>query len=697
VRASGLVDAAAEALRVGTPRGHRFLNRELSWLDFDARVLELAADPGVPLLERVKLCSIVSSNLDEFFSVRMAGLLAQAEAGVSTMSPDGRLPEETLADCRERIQELYAVQAGLWQRELRPALAAEKIRIVPAQECRPRELATLERRFRREIEPLLTPIAVGAAAPFPAAASLDLNVGVIVHDAAAGTRRFVRVNVPGLPRLVDVGRNTFVLLEDAIVHSLSALVGAGDVAGAAVFRVTRNADFSISRDADDLLEAVETQLVRRRFAEIVRLEVDAEAPTELVDVLMREFGVEADQVYEVEAPLGLGGLRELAELDRPELKNLRWAPVTRRPFVNRSPAAVLAQIRRRDILVHHPYDSFETSVGEFVAAAADPKVAALKATVYRTDDSSATLAALVESAQEGKHAVCLVELKARFDERRNIEWSRALERAGVEVVYGVPGLKVHAKLAMLVRRDQGAMRRYVHIGTGNYHASNASTYEDLGLFTADEEIGADVADVFNAVTGGTEPTVFRKLLVGPWFLREGVLHEIDRVAEAARAGEVARIRIKVNSIGDPEIVDALYAASASGARIDLVVRGICSLRPGVPGLSDGIRVRSVLGRFLEHSRVLSFQAGERVSTWIGSADLMPRNFDHRVEVLAPVEDSRLRTELSVVLDALLADTRFSWELDAQGSWVRTEPRPKEKRVSAQEALMARATKRAKKR
>jgi polyphosphate kinase len=371
--------------------------------------------------------------------------------------------------------------------------------------------------------------------------------------------------------------------------------------------------------------------------------------------------------------------------------------VTRRPFSNRRPTALLAQIRRRDILVHHPYDSFDASVGAFVAAARDPKVGALKATVYRTDDSSPTLASLVETAEEDKQAVCLVELNARFDERRNIEWSRALERAGVDVVYGAPDLKVHAKLALLLRRERGGIRRYAHIGTGNYHSSNASNYEDLGLFTADHEVAADVAEVFNAITARLQPTVFRKLLVGPWFLREGVLHEIGRVANAAEIGETARIRLKVNALVDPEVVDALYAASSAGATVEIVARGMCVLRPGVPELSDRITVRSVLGRFLEHSRILSFQVGDRTSTWIGSADLMPRNLDRRVEVLVPIEDAQLRADISAVLEALLLDTRFSWELDADGRWTRTPAIPGAKRISAQELLMSRAERRAKKR
>ena len=679
-------------------RRSRFLNRELSWLEFDGRVLELAADPDVPLLERVKLCAIVASNLDEFFAVRVAGLLRQVQRASATRSPDGRSPADTLAECRERIRALETAHAALWLEHLRPRLTAEKIRVQTVDECGRRDLATLSRRFRQEIEPLLTPIAVGAVAPFPYVASLALNVGVVIRESLAHEARFVRVNVPsGLRRFVSVGRGRFVLLEDAIVHFLPSLLGAEEVVGRAIFRVTRDADFSIADDADDLLEAVEAQLARRRFADVVRLEVEAGAPAQLVDLLRRELMVSRHGVYESEAPLGLSSLLELSELDRPDLKDPSWRPVTRRPFANQNVTAMLGQIRRRDLVVHHPYDSFDTSVGTFVAAARDAKVGAFKATVYRTDRSSPTIASLVKTADEEKQALCLVELKARFDERRNIEWSRALERAGVDVVFGAADIKVHAKFALLVRREQGAMRRYAHIGTGNYHASNASNYEDLGLFTADEAIAADVADLFNTVTGGMQPAAFRKLLVGPWFLRDGITNEIDRVTQAAREGRRARIRIKVNALVDPQVVNSLYAASRSGADVEIVTRGMCVLRPKVPGLSERITVRSVLGRFLEHSRIFVFEAADSVSMWIGSADLMPRNLDKRIELLAPIEDARIRSEIGFVLDALLRDTRYSWELDPDGSWRRLTTDPGVPAVSAQEILMRRATRRAKKR
>ena len=662
-------------------------------------MLALAGDAELPLLERVRLCAIFSSNLDEFVAVRLAGIRRQIESRINRRFADGRTPSQTLRGARARIVELQSAQDTLWLEDLQPALAAEGILVGGVEECRPRELRALAKRFDREIQPLLTPIAVGVAAPFPYVTSLALNIGLLVRDMKTGEQRFIRVNVPDdLPRFVPVGeRGVHVPLEEVIMHFLPALGGGVEILSDTTFRVTRDADLWLTPDADDLVEAVETQLDQRRFGDVVRVEVAGGASQELVDTIARELRIEADRVYATDAPLGLSALMELTAIDRPDLNDKPWLAATRRPFVNRSAADLLARIRRRDILVHHPYDSFDTSVEAFVAAARDSKVAALKGTVYRTGDLSATLTSLVETAEEGKQAVCLVELKARFDERRNIEWSRALERAGVDVVYGVPDLKVHAKLTLLVRRERNGVRRYVHIGTGNYHASHATSYEDLGLFTADEDIAADVAEVFNAVTGITRPAVFRKLLVGPWFLRDGILNEIDRVVRASRAGEVGRIRIKVNSLVDPEVIDALYAASSAGVTVEIIARGICMLRPGVSGLSERITVRSVLGRFLEHSRILSFQTNDRTTTWIGSADLMPRNLDRRVEVLVPVEDSRLRSDLAEVLDALLADTRFSWDLDAEGNWHRTEPKGRAKPVSAQEVLMTRATKRAKKR
>jgi polyphosphate kinase len=675
----------------------RFLNRELSWLDFDRRVHELAADAALPLLDRVKLCSIVARNLDEFFAVRVAELVRQVAAGIERRDPDGRTRAQTLHEIRARVEELDAAQCALWRDELQPGLAAEGIPIVGVERCSARERRTLARRFEREVQPLLTPIAVGRTAPFPFPPSRELNVAVLTRD-GRGRPRFVRINVPGdLPRFVEVGESgTRVLLEDAIVHFVPTIAGTA-IFDHAVFRVTRDAELILANDGEPLIDEIEEQLSRRPFGDVVRLEIAEPAPAGVRRLLERELATGGAPVYARPGPLGFAALAEIAAIERPDLKSAPWRPVTRRPFAAGSPADLVREIRRRDVLVHHPYDSFEATVEAFLAAARDPKVAALKATLYRTGNPSATLDSLVRAAAEGKQAVCLVELRARFDEQRNIEWSRALERGHVSVFFGARDMKAHAKLALLVRRERGGLRRYVHIGTGNYHASNASIYEDLSLFTADEDVAADVAELFNAVAARRQPGVFRKLLVAPWSLREGVLGEIRRVTRAAEAAEKAAIRIKVNSLADPQLVEALYAAGSAGVRVDVVTRGICVLRPGAPGLSERISVRSVLGRFLEHSRILTFRAGDRVTAWIGSADLMPRNLDRRVEVFVPVEDSRLRAELSSVLDALMADTRFAWELGADGVWRRCRPGPGEKTVSAQEWLMERAVKRAKKR
>ncbi len=617
---------------------------------------------------------------------------------VGAPSAERQAPQDVLAQARARVLALDEAQDTLWFEDLRPRLDRAGIHVLPVGECGKRALRTLRTRFAREIHPLLTPIAVGMGAPFPLVSSLTLNLAVVVRDRLTRQRRFVRVNVPSdLPRFLDLGRDTYVALEDAVAHFLPEVLGVDEIQSLLVFRATRTADVALAEEVDDLVEELERQLSRRRFGEVLRLELSTGADPDLALMLTRELGCRDDQVYVRRTPLDLSGLMQFAELDRPDLKDEPWRPVTPKSFARRSYGDLFARIRRRDVLVQHPYESFESTVESFVAAARDDDVTAVKATVYRTGDSSLTLSSLVDAAKPDKQALCVVELQARFDERRNIEWSRALENAGVDVVFGLPELKVHAKLALLVRRERGLTRRYVHIGTGNYHAANANMFEDLSLFTADEALGADVADVFNAVTGRTRPGGFRKLLVGPWFLRDGMLGEISRVTEAAKAGEKARIRIKVNSLSDPEMAEALYAASTAGADVEIVTRGICVLRPGIRGVSDGITVRSVLGRFLEHSRIFSFQAGDRVATWIGSADLMPRNLDRRVEVLAPLEDTRLRADVAAFLDALQADTKLAWTLDSKGEWHRVVPRRGAKPMSAQDVLMHRARRRAKKR
>jgi len=680
--------------------GERLLNRELSWLEFNARVLELAADPAVPVLERVKFCSIFSSNLDEFFMVRVAGLMGQEAAGIAVRSTDGRTPSATLAEIRERVLALTGRQSRLWSRELVPALKEAGIAIAQVDECSEKEQAELERRFDREIYPVLTPLAVGPGQPFPYISGLSNSLAVLVRDPENGEERFARVKVPeGLPRFLEVGkRSAFVPLEAVIAHFLDWLFPQMEVVERAVFRVTRDADFEVSDEADDLLEAVELELRRRRFGDVVRLEVSASVSNRLLGRLIEGLGASEEQVYPIRGPLDLADLSQLAGLDRPDLKDEPWVPSTPgRLAAVHGGEGFFAEIRRADILVHHPYDSFVTTFERFVREAArDPSVITLKTTVYRTSDDSPLVPALIEVAEDGRQAVCLVELKARFDEHRNIEWSRAMERAGVHVVYGFPNLKIHAKTTLIVRREGNHLRRYVHIGTGNYHSLTARIYEDFGLFTADEEIAADVADLFNYVTGFGRPQAFQKLLVAPFNLRRRLVEEIRKVAKAAVEGQHARIRLKTNALTDQTIIEELYAASQAGAEIDIVARSICQLRPGVEGLSDSIRVRSVLGRFLEHSRFYVFEAGDAAATFMGSADLMTRNLDHRIEIAVPVEDARVQAQLAAAFDVLLEDNT-AWTLLPDGSWKRLKPRKDQGAKSSHDALMRKAKSRARRR
>jgi polyphosphate kinase len=674
----------------------RLLNRELSRLQFDRRVLAQADDAAIPLLERVRFCSIVSANLDEFFMVRVAGLLRQAGAGVATRSADGRTPRAALADIHDRVTALYASQSAIWREQLAPALAEQGILVGGIDDCSDDELTELTSRFDREVYPVLTPLAVGPGQPFPYVSGLSMSLGVFVREPDGGEERFARVKVPEvLPRFLSIGQRGLLLpLEDAIAHFLSWLFPGMEVSEHVVFRVTRDADFEVSDEADDLLEAVELELRRRRFGDAVRLEVASTASPAMVQRLRDGLGVTEGQIYAIDGMLDLADLARIAELDRPELRFDPWMPVTRARL---APAGgrrdLFAEVRRADLLVHLPYDSFATSVEQFVSAAAkDRDVVGIKTTVYRTSDDSAMLPALIDASEEGKQTVCLVELKARFDERRNIEWSRAMEQAGVHVVYGFANLKIHAKMTLIVRRDGQGLHRYAHIGTGNYNSVTARQYEDFGLFTDDEAITADLADLFNHLTGFGRPQRFRKILAAPFNLRSGLTERIRAVARAAAEGERARIRIKVNAIADPAIIDELYRASQAGAEIDIVARSICTLRPGVPGLSETIRVRSIVGRFLEHSRVFAFEAGDSETYLLGSADLMPRNLDHRIEVLAPVEDSRAYEELSTVLDVLLADNT-AWQLESDGSWQRP-PREAGRDRSTHQMLMRRARLRA---
>ena len=689
--------ATVRARKRNAAAAERLINRELSFLDYDARLLELAHDETLPLLERTFFLKVSAEMLDEFFMVRVAGLTGQTEAGVSRRLPDGRTPRQTLDDARDRVLDVYRSQAELWKKQLLPALADERIVISGVDDLEPDERSELDDRFQREIFPVLTPLAVGPGQPFPYISALSISLGLFVADPETGEERFARVKVPeGLPRFFPVGRRgRFVPLEQVLSHYLPELFPGMEIRERSLFRVTRDGDLEVADEADDLLEAVELQLRRARFGEVTRLEVSESMSDAMLEQLQEGLRVPNDLVYPLEGMLDLADLAQLYRLDRPDLKNDAWVPQARPPWNSvESAAEQFAAIRAGDLLVHHPYDSFASSFESYVdRAAVDPEVIAIKSTVYRTSDDTPLVPALVDAAERGKQTVCLVEIKARGDERRNIEWSRALEQAGVHIVYGFPGLKIHAKTTLVVRREAGGLRRYVHLGTGNYNAVTARSYEDFGLFTADEDIAADVADLFNHLTGFGRPGDFRKLLVAPFTLRERLIEEIRLVAAAAEAGKKARVRIKVNGLTHPQVIDELYAASAAGAKIELLVRGVCSLRPGISELSEHIRVRSVIGRFLEHSRLFAFDAADRSTFFMGSADLMPRNLDHRVEVVTPIEDLALQAELSATFEALWRDTAASFELDPSGAWNRVQAKKDERPRSGQQTLMRRARRR----
>jgi polyphosphate kinase len=668
-------------------------NRELSWIEFNARVLELAEQDDVPPMERLKFLAIFTNNLDEFFTIRVAGLHDQVDAGLSDPGPDGRTPTQVIDQLRERIVELNERQTRCSQQQVRPALAEHGIAIVSYDDVPESDRQALDERFRRQIFPVLTPLAVGLGRPFPYISNLSLSLAVLVRDPQTQVTTFARVKVPKemLPRFVQVGDSTtFVALEQLIAANLDTLFPGMEIVDHGFFRVTRDADFDISDEADDLLRAVEAELRRRRFGEVVRLEIDSAMSPALRHELTEALEVEERQVYVVDGLLDLTDLWQIVGL--PGFSDLRdppWTPVTQPRLQGEEGDGVdmFATIRAGDVLVHHPYDSFATSVERFVEQAAnDPKVLAIKMTVYRTSDDTPLVPALIRATERGKQAVCLVEVKARGDERANIQWARAMEEAGVHVVYGHPALKTHAKCLLVVRREGDGARHYVHIGTGNYHPTTARLYTDFGLFTCDEQIGADVADMFNFLTGYARPRRYRRVLVAPNFLRDAMIAEIERTVAAHEAGEPARIAMKMNSLVDRRCIRALYRASQAGVRIDLNIRGISCLVPGVPGVSETIKVNSVVGRFLEHSRIYAFERGDERKVYIGSADLMPRNLDTRVELLTPVDDPALRDDLLDTLERSLADDSNSWDLGPDNLWRRREPKGPEPR-SVQRELM----------
>jgi len=679
---------AAEAARSGPDlsSSRLYFNRELSWLDFNERVLQLAEDGRVPLLERVKFAAIYESNLDEFFMIRVAGVHDQVDAGLTDPGADGRRPIEVLDAIRARVSELGERHTACLRDELRPQLSRHGISIVRCADVSDEERAALAERFRRQIFPVLTPLAVGLGRPFPYISNLSLSLAVLLRDPQTQQRSFARVKVPKemLPRFVPLGDGrTFVPLEDVIAANLDALFPGIEVLSSSVFRVTRDADFEISDEAADLLEAVEQELRRRRFGEVVRLELAPDIDPELRERIVDALDVEERQIYEISGLLDAGDLMSIAGLPGyGELRDPPWTPVTQpRLQGDDGDGNVLSAMREGDLLVHHPYDSFSTSVERFVQqAAADPDVLAIKLTIYRTSDDTPLLPALIKATEGGKQAVCLVELKARFDEQANITWARALEESGVHVVYGHPALKTHTKCILVIRREGDGVRHYVHVGTGNYHPKTARLYTDFGLFTCDEELGADVADMFNFLTGFARPRGYRKALVAPTHLRDGILREIEKTIQARERGEHARIAMKMNSLVDRRCIRALYRASQAGVPVDLNIRGICCLRPGVEGVSETIRVVSVVGRFLEHSRVYAFERGDETRAMIGSADLMPRNLDTRVELCAPVDDPELKADLLDVLERSLADDSNAWELQSDGTWARRTPGPEPRSV-----------------
>ena len=677
-------DAAPAAKRLDVRGRHelpdnRYLNRELSWLDFNSRVLELAGDPSLPLLERAKFLAIFASNLDEFYMVRVAGLKRRHEMGLSVRSADGLSPREQLRRIGERTQQIASHHSRVFLDQVRPALAEEGIVVVGWSDLDENEHNRLSTYFHEQVFPVLTPLAVDPAHPFPFVSGLSLNLAITIRQPEDGTQHFARIKVPNnVDRFVELtgeeredGHHNvrFLPMEELIAAFLPVLFPGLEIVEHHAFRITRNADMEVEEDRDeDLLKALERELARRRFGSPVRLEVADDMTEHMLELLLRELDVAPGDVMQLPGLLDLSSLWQVYGVDRPALKDPTFVPATPPAFGEReTPKSIFATLNEGDVLVHHPYDSFSTTVQRFIEqAAADPNVLAIKQTLYRTSGDSPIVNALIDAAEAGKQVVALVEIKARFDEQANIKWARALERAGVHVVYGLIGLKTHCKTCLVVRREGSAIRRYCHIGTGNYNPKTARLYEDVGLLTASPDLGADLTDLFNSLTGYSRKVTYRNLLVAPHSVRRGIIERIEREVEAAREGAQARIRLKANALVDEQVIDALYRASQAGVRVEVVVRGICALRPGVEGFSENIVVRSILGRFLEHSRIIHFKAINEF--WIGSADMMHRNLDRRVEVMAQVKDPRLTATLDEVFDSAMDPATRCWELGSDGSW-----------------------------
>ncbi|MCS6942546.1 MAG: polyphosphate kinase 1 [Geminocystis sp.] len=690
-----------------------YFNRELSWLEFNYRVLQIALSERTPLLERLKFTAIFSSNLDEFFMVRVAGLKRQVEAEVTKLTPDGRTPLQQIQDINKKLRPLIRLQIDNFER-LRQELKKFGVYLLDFVELNLEQRQYLHEYFANNIFPVLTPLAVDPSHPFPHISNLSLNLAVLVKNPDTGEELFARVKVPKtLPRflplplhLADSPENALfvaVPLEQVIAHHLDALFPGMDVQECHEFRLTRDADLAVQEDeADDLLQAIEQELRRRHFAgSAVRLEIHPNMPEKIKQMLMEALELQPIDIYEIDGLLALNDLFSLMSLPLPELKDPPWNGVVPPPFdefQNLENAKAdsdediseefFAMIRKSDLLVHHPYHSFAATVQQFIVQAArDPKVLAIKMTLYRTSGDSPILQALIEAAERGKQVVALVELKARFDEENNINWARRLEKAGVHVVYGIVGLKTHTKIALVVRKEKDTIRRYVHIGTGNYNPKTAKLYTDLGLISCREDLGADVTDLFNYLTGYSRQKSYRKLLVAPVTMRDRIIAMIDREAENVRNGGTGRIVAKMNALVDVQVIRALYRASRAGVKIDLIVRGICCLRPGLEGISDNIKVISIVGRFLEHSRIFYFYNNGREEVYIGSADWMTRNLSRRVETVTPVEEPKLMKQLQEILGVMLADNCHAWELQSDGSYVRRQPKPGEKEIIAQETLM----------
>jgi polyphosphate kinase len=654
----------------------RFLDRELSWLRFNQRVLELAEDDNLPLLERVRFLAIFASNLDEFFMVRVAGLKRRIAAGVAVRAASGLLPKEVLDRIWLKTGDLMSRHASLFRDEIVPMLKSEGIELVRWSDLTRDEQRQCKSFFKERIFPVLTPLAVDPAHPFPYISGLSLNLAVLVENPKTSKQHFARVKVPGsMARFVALGNHRFVPLEDVIGEHLGRLFPGMTVVAAHTFRVTRNEDLEVEEDdAENLLKALEKELLRRKFGPPVRLEVVEDIDERVLQLLISELEITEEEVFRLPGPLDLRGLHDVADLDFEDLKYPSFLPGTHRqlaPVESASPVDVFGALQRADVLLHHPYDSFATSVQRFVEqAAADPHVLAIKQTLYRTSGNSPIIDALVDAAEAGKQVLVIVEIKARFDEQANIAWARKLEQSGCHVVYGQVGLKTHCKLSMVVREEPEGLRRYTHIGTGNYNPKTARLYEDLGLLTTDEAIGEDVAHLFNNLSGYSRNASYDQLLVAPDSVRDGLMERIDTEIANHAAGLPSGIKIKANAVVDELLIDALYRASQAGVAIDLLVRGICALRPGVPGLSETIRVHSILGRFLEHSRIYWFANGGTPKVYIGSADLMHRNLDRRVEVLVPLPSETITDRTTSILDTAFAPSTQAWVLDAEGEWAR---------------------------